>query len=397
VLSAASGVSVAYVFLDLMPDLAEQQRLIDQAGLFSFLDRHVYILALVGLTVSLWVETASRESRRRRRALGEPDETGTATFWLSMVSFAVLNAAIGYAVASPNDQAVEPLWMFALAMALHFAANDHSLVEHHGERYQRLGRWLLIAGLLGGWLVGILPSVDIRPDLLALVLSYIAGGTIMNILRHELPDTDRSSDVVAFASAAAVYGVLLLSIASRAQAQAPDVGGSKERAEPEEVSGQDEERLNGIELGFTHAFQLLRTSPSEAEAGRSENLVGFVIGYERTLIPNRLVLVVAKPFHFTRDRFDSPIELFLKVNFPKGHWEPYVGAGMSGNLRTFSGELEQEEGRRVEYTFGVGAIAGFVYLFTPQWGVTVEVGYSYFVNGLAQHAITDSVAGVFRF
>jgi len=248
-----------------------------------------------------------------------------------------------------------------------------------------------------GGLVEFLLSVQIRHDLRTLVLADIATGTIMGIERHELPDTGRSSDLVAFASAAVLCGVVLLSMASRAQAQAPDVDGSKERAEPEEASERDEERLNGIELGFTHAFQLLRTSPSEAEAGRSEHLWGFVIGYERTLIPNRLVLVIAKPFHFTRDRFDSPIELFLKANFPRGHWEPYVGAGVSGNLRTFSGELEQEEGRRVEYTFGVGAIAGFIYLFTPRWGVTVEVGYSYFVNGLAQHAIADSVAGVFRF
>jgi hypothetical protein len=211
-LSAASGVSVAYVFLDLLPDLAEQQSVIDRVGLFPSLDRHIYILALVGLTVSLWVETASRESRRRRRAIGEPDETGTATFWLSIISFMVLNAAIGYAVASPGDRAVEPLWMFAVAMGLHFLANDHSLVEHHGDRYQRIGRWLLVAGLITGWLIGSLPAVEIRPDILALVLAYIAGGTIMNILRHELPDTDRSGDVVAFATAATVYGVLLLSL-----------------------------------------------------------------------------------------------------------------------------------------------------------------------------------------
>ena len=215
-LSAASGVSVAYVFLDLMPDLAEQQSLIDQTGLFPGLDRHIYILALIGVTVSLWVETASRESRRRRRALGKPDETGTATFWLSMISFVVLNAAIGYAVASPGDRAVEPLWMFALAMGLHFAANDQSLIEHHGARYQHIGRWLLIAGLFMGWLIGLLPAVEIRPDFLALLLAYIAGGTTMNILRHELPDTDRSSDVVAFATAAAVYSVLLLSLAPAA-------------------------------------------------------------------------------------------------------------------------------------------------------------------------------------
>ncbi len=211
-LSAASGVSVAYVFLDLLPDLAEQQSLIDRVGLLPGLDRHIYILALVGLTVSLWVETASRESRRRRRAIGEPDQTGTGTFWLSIVSFVVLNGAIGYAVSSPGDRAVRPLWLFALAMGLHFLANDHSLVEHHGDRYRRIGRWLLVAGLITGWLIGTLPGVEVRPEILALVLAYIAGGTIMNILRHELPDTDRSGDVVAFATAAAVYGTLFLSL-----------------------------------------------------------------------------------------------------------------------------------------------------------------------------------------
>ncbi|MDH3727363.1 MAG: hypothetical protein OER77_07510, partial [Myxococcales bacterium] len=106
----------------------------------------------------------------------------------------------------------EPLWMFALAMGLHFLVNDHSLVEHHGERYRTIGRWFLVVGLVTGWLIGILPGVEIRPEVLALVLAYIAGGTILNILRHELPDTDRSGDVVAFATGAAVYGVLLLSL-----------------------------------------------------------------------------------------------------------------------------------------------------------------------------------------
>lgn len=166
---------------------------------------------------------------------------------------------------------------------------------------------------------------------------------------------------------------------------------------PPRASAQEEERRNSLELGFTHTFQLLRTSPSEAEAGRSENLWGFTIAYERVLIPDRLALVIAKPFHFTADRFDSPLDVFLKAVFPKGRWDPYVGAGVTGNLRLFSGELEQEEGTRVQYTFGVGTIAGCTYRFTPRWGLSLEVGYSYFVNGLAQHGILDSLAGVWMF
>jgi hypothetical protein len=71
--------------------------------------------------------------------------------------------------------------------------------------------------------------------------------------------------------------------------------------------------------------------------------------------------------------------------------------GISGNARFFSGELEQEEGRRVEYTFGVGAITGFVYHFTPRWGISLEVGYSYFVNGLTQHGFIDALSAVWTY
>ena len=168
-------------------------------------------------------------------------------------------------------------------------------------------------------------------------------------------------------------------------------------AVPARADVEEANRRNALEVGFTHTFQLLRTSPSEAEAGRSENLWGFVLAYERALIPDRLALVIAKPFHFTKDRFDSPLDIFLKVPFPKGRWDPYVAAGISGNARFFSGELEQEEGRRVEYTFGVGAITGFLYRFAPRWGISLEVGYLYFVNGLTQHGFIDALSAVWTY
>ena len=102
------------------------------------------------------------------------------------------------------------MWLFAVALGLHFLVNDHSLVEHHGERYQRQGRWWLVGALLVGWAVGSANSIRLPDVVLALVLSYIAGGTILNILRHELPDTDRSADVGALVLGTAGYTALLL-------------------------------------------------------------------------------------------------------------------------------------------------------------------------------------------
>ena len=209
-LSLASGISVSYVFLDLLPDLSERQATIDALGILTLLDRHVYVLALVGLVIAFWVETASRESRRQRRRSGGPDQTGGLVYRLSIASFVVQNGAIGYAVGSPGDQAVEPMWLFAVALGLHFLVNDHSLVEHHGDRYQNQGRWWLVGALLVGWAVGSAGSIRLPGVVLALVLSYIAGGTILNILRHELPDTDRSADVGALVLGTAGYTALLL-------------------------------------------------------------------------------------------------------------------------------------------------------------------------------------------
>ncbi len=211
-LSAAAGISVCYVFLELLPDLTARQAMIDTGGFLRGLEHHVYILAMVGLTVFFAVETVSRKSRHRNRHSGTSEFTGTGAFWFSTVSFVILNASIGYAIASPGDEAVEPLWLFALVMGLHFLANDCSLVEHHGRRYERTGRWLLVGGLVAGWLIGIVPQFEIQPQALALVLAFIAGGTILNILRNELPDTDRTADVAAFALGALAYGVLLLGL-----------------------------------------------------------------------------------------------------------------------------------------------------------------------------------------
>lgn len=206
-LSAAAGISVCCIFLELLPDLAEQQGVITGWGLFPTLERHAYILAMVGLTMFFAVETVSRSSRRKNLHAGASQHTGDAAYWFSVVSFAILNASIGYAMANPGDEAVHPLWLFALAMGLHFLANDCALAEHHGERYKRFGRWILSGGLVAGWLVGMVPQFEISPPALALVLAFIAGASILNVLRNELPDTDRAVDVIAFALGASAFAV----------------------------------------------------------------------------------------------------------------------------------------------------------------------------------------------
>jgi len=69
-LSAFGGVSVAYVFVHLLPELAEGQRTLEreQPGtVLEFLEDHVYLTALAGLVLFYGVENHSLRSREERR------------------------------------------------------------------------------------------------------------------------------------------------------------------------------------------------------------------------------------------------------------------------------------------------------------------------------------------
>ena len=63
-LSAAGGVSVAYVFVHLLPELAEHQDVIAErardAGLLGAIESHAYLIALFGLGLFYGVERFAR-------------------------------------------------------------------------------------------------------------------------------------------------------------------------------------------------------------------------------------------------------------------------------------------------------------------------------------------------
>ena len=65
-LSAAGGVSVAYVFLHLLPELAKAQQEFEAPGglMLGFVERHVYLVALLGLAAFYGLDHLALTSRR---------------------------------------------------------------------------------------------------------------------------------------------------------------------------------------------------------------------------------------------------------------------------------------------------------------------------------------------
>ena len=208
-LSAAGGVSVAYVFVHLMPDLAEEQETIRRATgeTFSFLEYHVYLVALAGLAAFYGLERAAKLSRGRERRAGGRDATGAGVFWLHVGSFALYNALIGYLMLHREEPGLGSLVLFAFAMGVHFVVNDFGLRENHKGAYDRAGRWVLAAAVVAGWFVGLVS--EISEAALAVLFAFLAGGVVMNVLKEELPE-ERESRFWAFVLGAALYSAVLL-------------------------------------------------------------------------------------------------------------------------------------------------------------------------------------------
>jgi zinc transporter ZupT len=207
-LSAAGGVSVAYVFVHLLPELEAAQRAVEEGaeGVLPFVEDHVWLVALLGLAIFYGVEKHSLSSREQRRETAGEDSTAGSAFWLSIASFAVYNALIGYLLLRGESEDVQTLVLFTLALGVHFVINDFGLREHHKDAYRRVGRWVLFVAVLAGWLVATL--TEISEAALGLVLAFIAGGVMLNVLKEELPG-ERRARFWAFALGAAAYAALL--------------------------------------------------------------------------------------------------------------------------------------------------------------------------------------------
>lgn len=210
-LSMASGISVAYVFVHIFPELSEGQTTLEQVNnpLVGLIEHHVYLMALLGFAIFYGLERLAKVSRQQNRKEGEGDATSSGVFWIHITSFALYNALIGYLLLHREEIGFLSLLFFFVAMALHFVVNDYGLYEHHKSSYKHIGRWILAAAILVGWGIG--QATELPEAAIAVLFAFLAGGVILNVLKEELPE-ERKSRFWAFALGAAVYAALLLLI-----------------------------------------------------------------------------------------------------------------------------------------------------------------------------------------
>ena len=210
-LSLAAGVSVAYLFVHLLPELNKYQKVLSKEltnTVFGYIEHHIYLVAMAGLVLFYALEKKAKIVKNQTEPAQSLAEV-SGVFWVHIGLFFVYNTIIGYLLLNQHFEQVSSLIFYFLALAVHFIANDWSLRRHHEEVYDQYGRLLLSFASLFGWILALF--VEIGEFGVSVLFAFVSGGMILNIMKEELPEEQKSS-ISSFVIGSIVFTVLLLLI-----------------------------------------------------------------------------------------------------------------------------------------------------------------------------------------
>jgi hypothetical protein len=204
VASIGGGVAAAYVFVHLLPEVAQGSRevaevLEEHVILSAVQEELLFLAALVGFLILYGLDHLAE---RRERTSG--------VFAVHLGAYAVYNALITYALPTRFRTGFGPAALFVIAMAVHFLLSDRGLAEHYQERFDRVGRPVLLGSLFIGYLLalGFAPTSAV---VVSTLMALLGGFILYNVFSDELPGEARVRYPV-FLGSAATYAVILVAI-----------------------------------------------------------------------------------------------------------------------------------------------------------------------------------------
>ena len=184
-ISFAGGVSVAYVFLDMLPNLVEYNKpigqfLLNNFWLTPFTELSIYIVALIGFLIYYGFDLFAERYQ-------EATHDNRIVYRLHLIMFCVYNGLITYTMSLRALTGITYTVLFSFAMALHFVLTDRKFCRLYPVRFNHLGRAFLSLALLIGWLLSAIFD-PVRVLFVAFMMAFLAGSILLNVFREELPN-----------------------------------------------------------------------------------------------------------------------------------------------------------------------------------------------------------------
>jgi hypothetical protein len=209
-LSFGAGVSVAYVFIHLLPELAAARDVFSEITehlSLPFPEHRVYLSAMLGFIVFYGLDHMVAWSRKTGAVSASDKSSGDTIFWLHIGGFSVYVWLVSYLMVRSIEEETIPIALYAVAMGFHFLLLEHSLRHEHASTFDRAGRYVLAIAPLAGWIMGV--AMDLPKSVVITLLGIISGAIIMNTLIMELPK-EKEGKFWPFLLGGILYGAILL-------------------------------------------------------------------------------------------------------------------------------------------------------------------------------------------
>jgi hypothetical protein len=175
----SAGVVVAYVFVNVMPELEEHRAAVAGSAIGNVLDieKRIYLWALAGFVAFAGLS-------RLRSAPAGAFRSIARLYSGTIAGYALYMMLIGYLLVRREDATILSLGLYVFAIGLHLFMMDSELAEQFERRYEPTGRVVLACCVLIGWVLGI---VGAFPDsITSRLFAFLAGGVLITSVHAEV-------------------------------------------------------------------------------------------------------------------------------------------------------------------------------------------------------------------
>jgi len=205
--SFSGGFAVTFVFLHMLPGLAEHKETIGslvskEMAVTPLLDLTVYVVGLIGFLVFFGLEKLAQNKHAQSKKMTSSD------FYLHLAIFAIYNGLITYTLPLRVEAGLAFSLVFTLAIGLHFVIGDRSFEEHWKNNFYLKGRIILLGVLIVAW--GLAVLTEPNAIVVAFMTSFLGGAILLNVFRNEIPGQAKSH--FAYFVIGACFGTILLTL-----------------------------------------------------------------------------------------------------------------------------------------------------------------------------------------
>ncbi|RZI46562.1 hypothetical protein [Candidatus Finniella inopinata] len=183
--SIGGGLALGYVFLHAIPGFIGNLALVKQQVTTNFMQDEknllfvVFLFVILGFCVWYALEKLAHDHSKK----GE--EAGGFVY----VSHVLIMMYVGFLTTLIMPvlarESLYGMILFTVIMAFHFVLEDHSLSYHFPKRFKYSGRYLIMLGVLAGWLFSFYVTTPVHLIMTTFMGAFLAGGLILTTAKTE--------------------------------------------------------------------------------------------------------------------------------------------------------------------------------------------------------------------